>query len=137
MVNNYECPTCHWVYRHSEHQDTFFWDLPEDWKCPHCNTKQEDFIIHYDIDFDANLKLWTKITDDQNTRPTEDDNGEYCFIHSIHNDVCFRVLWQYERGCWVEDYPYNDEEWYPGKDVDMWMLNPIPYPTRSSKYASD
>lgn len=91
------------------------------------------------MNFRENKKLWTKITSDPKTLPTDDNTGEYCFIHSIHNDCCFRAVWQGQDNCWwsIDSFAGDDEIWYPVTDVDMWMLNPIPYPMASSKYATE
>jgi len=94
--------------------------------------------------FRENKKLWTRIKRvygeleiDLKTLPTRKDTGEYCFIHNIHNDVCYRAIWQDGNKYWISPDFGDGDEWFPLIDVDMWMLAPIPYPTKSSKYASE
>ena len=95
-----------------------------------CKTKEEAMVK-----WNTRPSLWTTITDEASL-PKESDTGNYCFIHNIHNDVCYRALWQHHWKCWVVEHDINDK-YYPIKDIDMWMLNPIPYPTESSKYATE
>ena len=95
-----------------------------------CNTEKE--LVKR---WNTRPSLWTTITDEASL-PKESDTGNYCFIHNIHNDVCYRALWQHHWKCWVVEHDINDK-YYPIKDIDMWMLNPIPYPTESSKYATE
>ena len=137
MTLDFQCLSCNYIYNYLETNNKHFYDLPSDWVCPECGGSVDNFKAYYNMNFDENIKLWTKITESDETLPDESHTGEHCFVHSIHNDCCFRVIWQGHMRCWTSPDVYDDDVFYPLKDVDMWMLNPIPIPTWSSAYAMD
>ena len=135
------CPFCGTALTNNRNKKPRFYH--EDRYYFHPDTKEcrnDCIIIDTEDELELNQwntrpSLWTTITDEASL-PKESDTGNYCFIHNIHNDVCYRALWQHHWKCWVVEHDINDK-YYPIKDIDMWMLNPIPYPTESSKYATE
>lgn len=47
-MNNYICRICGWTYDPLEHDGVEFEDLPDDWTCPVCGVRKDDFDIDLD-----------------------------------------------------------------------------------------
>lgn len=43
----YICRMCGWVYDPAEHDGVLFEDLPDDWVCPVCGVRKDDFEPAY------------------------------------------------------------------------------------------
>ena len=42
-MNDYLCTMCGYIYKPSENNNTAFEDLPDEWVCPVCSAKKDDF----------------------------------------------------------------------------------------------